>query len=225
MNEYIIGLAWAFWAGILTSVSPCPLATNIAAISFLSRKISRTGSTVISGISYALGRMGAYLVVGMVVTEGILAIPLVSFFLQKYINIVLGIVVGMFLLELIQISFGSGRFMERIQRQMVTGKGTLNIIWSILLGFIFALAFCPVSAALFFGIPISLKINSPVFSPLLYGFGTAIPVLEVVVVFTLSGKTIGSFFIRISAIEKWVRLVTGVVIVLIGLYLSVTQIL
>jgi cytochrome c-type biogenesis protein len=225
MTEYWIGIASAFWFGILTSISPCPLATNIAAVSYIGNKAGNIRAVAFAGILYAVGRTVAYTLLGIIIVAGLVALPSLSFFLQKYVNIILGpllIIVGMFLIELIQINLKGSKFTERLQNR-VKDKG---IIGSFLLGIIFALAFCPVSAALFFGslIPISIKINAFVLPSVLYGIGTGLPVIIIGLLFSLGNKSAGMIFNKITVFEKWTRLVTGVLIILIGVYLSLVNI-
>ena len=225
MNVFLVGILLALWLGILTSISPCPLATNIAAISFIAKQVSRTRQALLSGIFYVVGRMATYLVLGMVVVGGLLSMPEVSNFLQRYMNRFLGpllVVVGMFLLELIPITLpgigGGEKLQKRAERGGVWGAG--------LLGVVFALSFCPISAALFFGslIPLSVKHNSPVLMPALYGFGTGLPVLLFAVLIVLGAKSIGKTFTRLSLTEQWARRITGVVFVLAGIYISLRYI-
>ena len=121
MDGFVVGLASAFWLGILTSISPCPLATNIAAISFIGRRVDRPRLVFWAGMLYTSGRALAYLALGMLLVAGLLSAPLVSHFLQKYMIKLLGpilIVVGMFLLELIRFSASPG---FRLSIRIATG--------------------------------------------------------------------------------------------------------
>ncbi|OHD66020.1 MAG: cytochrome C biogenesis protein [Spirochaetes bacterium RBG_13_51_14] len=213
----------AIWLGILTSISPCPLATNIAAVSYLGRQVENTRGVIISGLFYTLGRMTTYAAIGVLIVVSMLAIPDVSNFLQKYMNKALGpvlIVAGMFLLGLISFSFGGGAGHERV-------KGIIeknSIIGSFLLGLIFALSFCPVSAALFFGalVPLAVKQNSSVFLPILYGAGTALPVIIFALFIEISADFAAKAFHKLTAVELWFRRVTGIIFILMGVYFSIT---
>jgi cytochrome c-type biogenesis protein len=225
MTEYWIGIASAFWFGILTSISPCPLATNIAAISFIGRKSSSVKASAIAGGLYSLGRMTAYTLLGLLIVTGLLAIPSLSFFLQKYINMLLGpllIIVGMFLVELIQVTSKGIKHLEKLQNR----AKNCGILSSFLLGILFALAFCPISAALFFGslIPISIKLDAPIIPSATYGLATGLPVLLIGIFFAIGSKSIGTLFNKITTFEKWTRLTTGILIILIGVYLSLKNI-
>ena len=142
-----LGLVTAVWLGLLTSISPCPLATNIAAISYIGRRVNSPRQVLLSGALYTLGRTLAYIVLGAFLVASVLSVSQLSMFLQKYMNKLLGpllIVVGMFLLDLIQLNT-SGAGMNEGLRRRVDALG----LWGALpLGVVFALTFCPVSAAL-----------------------------------------------------------------------------
>jgi len=219
MDALLLGVASALWLGILTSISPCPLATNIAAISFIGRRVGSTRHVLLSGLIYALGRMVTYLALGILLVASILSVPEVSNFLQKYMNKLLGpilIVAGMFLLELIQVNFSgpgiSKKMQQRVEKSGVWGAGVLGIV--------FALSFCPLSAALFFGslIPLSLKHGSSVFLPSLYGIGTALPVLLFAILLTVGTQYVAMAFNKLTKIEWWAQRITGGVFVMVGIY-------
>ena len=219
MDVLVTSAGMAFWLGVLTSISPCPLATNVAAISFIGKRLTRTREVLMSGVLYTLGRALAYLIIGAIVVAGVLSIPGISFFLQKYMNKVLGpllIVLGLFLLGLIQFHFSGAVACEKINRQAEKGG-----VWGAgLIGMLFALSFCPVSAALFFGslIPLSVKNESTVLLPTLFGVGTALPVMAFAVLIALGAKSVGKAFNKLASFEKWARLATGAIFILIGVY-------
>jgi cytochrome c-type biogenesis protein len=213
-----LDLVAALWLGILTSVSPCPLATNIAAVSYVGRKVGRGGWVLLSGLLYTVGRALAYVAVALVVTRSLEALPGVSMFLQKYMNQVVGpllVVVGLLLLDVIKLSFGG--VVGAVPQRLVDRLGGWG---AVLLGALFALAFCPVSAGLFFGglIPLALKGNAVLMSTL-FGIGTALPVIVFAVLLAFAAHLVGAAFRRMSAVEKWVRRGTAVVMVIVGVYL------
>ena len=225
MDTLLIGGLSALWLGILTSISPCPLATNIAAISYIGRRVGNTRSVLLSGMMYTFGRMLTYLMIAVVVISSILAIPEVSNVLQKYMNKLLGpilIIVGMFLLELITISLPNSRVSEKMQNR-VTGSGVMGAGF---LGMVFALSFCPTSAALFFGslIPLSLKHESNILLPSIYGIGTALPVFVFSFLIAFSAQLVGKVFNKLTQIELWVRRITGGVFVIVGIYFCLVYI-
>lgn len=209
----------ALWLGVMTSISPCPLATNIAAVSFLGRKVQSARQMLLAGACYTLGRMVTYVSVGAVVVWGMLSIPTVSTFLQKYMNKILGpllILAGMLVLGLIALSFSGSIAVERTQRRAEKG----GLFSAGLLGIIFALSFCPISAALFFGglVPLALEHHSYVLLPALYGVGTALPVLAFAALVALGARFVGVAFNRLTQIEKWARRITGTIFIVVGVY-------
>jgi len=213
--------ATAFWLGVLTSISPCPLATNVAAISFIGRRVDRPRRVVLTGALYTAGRSFTYVVLGVLLVAGLLAAPLLSHWLQKYMNRLLGpvlILVGMFLLELLRFGVRGGRFAQWMQKRTADG-GT----WAAFpLGIAFALSFCPVSAALFFGtlVPLSVERNSSVLLPFLYGVGTALPVFAFGLVIGLGAHRVGRVFKQVKRFELWARRATGALFILIGVYFT-----
>ena len=225
MESYFTGITTAIWLGVLTSISPCPLATNIAAVSYIGKQVADIRIVLVSGLIYSVGRMLTYLVVGAVVVAGVLSIPAVSHFLQRYMIMIIGpllIIIGMFLLEMI----GSGLTGPNVgaSAEKIAGKG--GILGAGLLGIIFALSFCPISAALFFGslIPLSIKHESIVLLPAFFGIGTGLPVLVFAVLIAVSAKSVGAMFNKVAFFERWARRVTGVIFIIVGLYISLKYI-
>jgi cytochrome c-type biogenesis protein len=216
----MIGMGMALWFGILTSISPCPLATNIAAVSYIGRRVDRAGYVLSAGFLYMFGRMITYVVLGAFLVSSAQSIPVVANFLQRYMNTLLGpvlIIIGIILLDIMKINTGGIGLFEntvqaRVQKTGIWGAG--------LLGIVFALSFCPVSAALFFGSLFSLAMNqgSKIIMPSLYGIGTAIPVLGFAFLLALSTQLVGKAYHKIAIFELWARKITAIVFILAGIY-------
>lgn len=209
----------AAWLGILTSISPCPLATNIAAVAFIGRRAGGGKAVAWSGVLYTAGRMLVYIGLAAVLVAGLLSVPELSMWLQQNMNKLLGpilILVGMFLLELISVPRPSGS----VGAAMQTRAERLGLWGALLLGVVFALSFCPVSAALFFGslLPIAIEAESRLLIPAVYGAGTAVPVLVFAGILTFSASSLGKVFQRVQTVEKWLRWITGLLFILIGIY-------
>jgi len=219
MLGYLLGALTALWLGVLTSISPCPLATNIAAVSFIGRRVSSTRGVLLSGLLYTLGRLTVYVALGVLLVAGLLAKESVSNFLGRYMNKLLGpilILTGMFLLELVKL--GSTGWLDG---EKLRGLAERAGIWgALLLGAVFALAFCPTSAMLFFGglISLSLEQNSQLLYPALYGIGTAVPVIVFAFILTFSAKSLGQTFKRVAQVDKWARRATGTLFIGVGIY-------
>lgn len=215
-----VTLTTAAWLGILTAISPCPLATNVAAISFIGRQMGNRVAVFLSGMLYTSGRVVAYVVLGYLVSSGLFATGQISRFLQNYLNEILGpllIILGMILLNLIGHGIGSIQLAGTGIQQKAAKHGAL---YAFPLGMLFALSFCPVSAGLFFGalIPLTLKSNSAVVVPLLYGVGTAIPVVIFAFLIAYSSEMLGKAFDKLNKIEIFVRLATGTIFIIAGIY-------
>ncbi|MFA5338423.1 MAG: aromatic aminobenezylarsenical efflux permease ArsG family transporter [Candidatus Omnitrophota bacterium] len=219
MTEILIGLASALWLGILTSISPCPLASNVAAISFLSKKIAHPALVFISGLAYTLGRMASYAVLGWIIIHSLLSVPQVAQFLQKYMGKALGpilILTGLVLLEIIPLRL-PGLSLSQKHHNKLAQSGAPG---AFLLGFIFALAFCPISAALYFGslIPLAINSKSGIVLPFIYGIGTGLPVLAFAVAIALGVTSLSHWFNKITRLEYYTRKITGIIFILVGLY-------
>jgi cytochrome c-type biogenesis protein len=218
-------LATAVWLGILTAVSPCPLATNIAAVSFISRNVTQRNTVFLSGILYTLGRSLTYIVLGVLIVKMLVDVPILSDFLQRYVNKILGIVlilVGMVLLDLLRIPLPIPSVSENMAKRLAD-KGALG---SLSLGILFALAFCPVSAALFFGglIPIAVKAQSGFGLPLIYGIGTGLPVLLFAFLVATGTSYVNNLYHRIAKIEFYTKKATGIIFILVGIYYALAYI-
>jgi cytochrome c biogenesis protein CcdA len=220
VNDLAIGLASALWLGILTSVSPCPLATNIAALSYLSRTILHVRLVLLASLGYTVGRMIAYAVVGFLVITSLLAIPAIAHFLQHHMNKVVGpvlIIAGMVLLNIIRLKV-PGFVPAQSKQERLARAGIL--LGPLALGFIFALSFCPVSAALFFGSLIPLALNNPFgeFFPFVYGLGTAIPVLAFSVLIAFGVESLSHWIRHLQKAEVYARKFTGMLFLFVGVY-------
>lgn len=214
----------ALWLGILTAISPCPLATNIAAISFISKNIESPYKTILAGLLYVFGRILAYVTLGYIVVKGLLAVPSVANFLQHSINKFIGpilILIGLLLLNVIKLNFSFGVKHEKFQEFAANS----NFLGAFLLGVIFALSFCPVSAALFFGSLVSLAVehNSRLMIPAMYGIGTGLPVVVFAVVIAFSMHKLGEIYHNITKFETWFRRITGGIFIVAGIYFIVTH--
>jgi cytochrome c biogenesis protein CcdA len=220
MTELFLAAGSALWLGVLTSISPCPLATNIAAISYIGRRVGDTRYVLLAGLLYTVGRVVAYVGLAFLLITTALSVPGLSLFLQKYMHLLLGptlIVVGMFLVGLIEVNFGGGGVSDAVKQRV----DRLGIWGALVLGVLFALAFCPTSAALFFGnVMASLSAGSTILLPLLYGIGTALPVSGFAILIAVGSKKLGHTFNAVSTTERWARLLTGAAILATGVWLT-----
>jgi len=243
---YALYILAALYLGLLTSISPCPLATNIAAISYVGRKVGNTRLVIHAGLLYTLGRCLLYLTLAALLTTTALSIPAVALFLQKYMHLILGpifLILGMFLVGLITISSGGTMMSERMQQRV----DSMGVWGALLLGIFFALSFCPTSAAWFFGL-VALIMGSEAGAitmvlakvgialpeaslpggsfvlPLVYGIGTAVPVLIVAFLLAYSAKSVAKTYNALSQAEWWARMVTGNIFIVIGMWFSLVHV-
>ena len=218
--EWWFALGGVTLLGLQTSISPCPLTTNIAAISYITRNAGKSRDVILSGLLYTLGRTLVYVLLAMLVLSAMLwSGETMALFLQTRIHGYLGpvlIVIGVMLLGLISFNFGSvqGEKMQKIADALG--------LWSALpLGAIFALAFCPTSVATFLAtIALSSQCQSNVLFPAVFGVGTAIPVLIFAGIITLNAKLLGKAFSVMSTIDCWTRTITGTLFIVVGLWFS-----
>jgi len=219
-------MAAALWLGLLAAISPCPLASNIAAIGYVARFSGGGGwrNAWLPGALYAFGRALAYTLVGGVITWGLLTAPTVSTLLQRHLSQLMGpvlVLVGMALLGLLPMLpalGGSGtRLNDRLLKLGLSGCG--------LMGFVFALSFCPVSGALFFGslLPLAVQQESAWLIPALFGVGSAAPVLVFAVALAIGRETAGRFIHGVQKAERWIGPVSGWLLVAIGVWLCLRQ--
>jgi len=213
----------ALLLGLITAISPCPLATNIAAIGYVSRRVTERRYAVITGALYTLGRMFSYSIIGILIIVVGLEIPGLATFLQDFGEQVLGpllIVVGVIMLSINRISLSLGGGKLSAIGEKVADWG---MIGGFLLGALFALAFCPYSAALFFGvlIPLSLKSAGGVALPAVYAIGTGLPVLVFGVFISAGVARVSKWLNAVTRVEKIIRVAVSIIFIGVGIYLVV----
>lgn len=209
----------AFLLGLMTAFSPCPLATNITAIGFISKDIESRRRTFINGLLYTLGRGISYFGLAVVLFFGASKFQVAKLF-QMYGERLLGpllIIIGILMLDIISIKFpglsGLTAYFENRSK-----KGSM---WSaLLLGVIFALAFCPYSGVLYFGMLIPLTIANPagLILPLVFAFATGLPVIIIAWMLAYSLSSIGSFYNKVKLFEIWFRRIIAVAFIIVGIY-------
>lgn len=211
----------AFILGLMTAISPCPLATNITAIGFISRDIQSQKKVFINGLIYTLGRVITYTGLAFILFFSANTFK-ISGFIQQYGEKFLGpllIVISLFMLGVIKIKFpGFGKLSDKMQQKEKTNY------WDVLLiGMLFALAFCPYSGVLYFGmlIPMTISSTSGLYLPVFYAIATGLPVILFawVIAYTVSG--IGSLYNKIKVFELWFRRIVAVLFLLVGMYYTI----
>lgn len=208
----------AFVLGLMTAISPCPLATNITAVGFISKEIENRNRVFINGLLYTLGRAISYTAIPLVIFMGADQFKFSGFF-QQYGEKLLGpllIIIGLLMLDIIKMNIpGVGRLTSKMEK-----KTSWSYFDAILLGMIFALAFCPYSGVLFFGmlVPITITSASGLYLPIVFAFATGIPVIVFAWVLAYAVSGIGSVYNKIKTFEIWFRRVVAVLFIGVGIY-------
>lgn len=218
LNNTDLPLLSAFILGLMTAISPCPLATNITAMAFIGKDIKNKRKVFINGIIYTLGRSISYTVIGLLFYIGASKF-IVAGFLQKYGERALGpilIIIGLFMLDIIKINFP---VLQKLNEKMEK-KSKFNFWGVLLLGIVFALGFCPYSGVLYFGmlIPMTISSASGLYLPLVFAIGTGLPVIIFAWFIAFTVGSISNIYNKIKIFEKWFRRVVAVIFILTGLY-------
>ena len=209
----------AFALGLLTAISPCPLATNITATAYIAKTIHQKHFVLLSGLLYTIGRMFTYSIIGVVIYFGaskFQVAKLVQGNGEKFVGPIM-VVIGLIMLNIIKLDFlFKGNFTEKLSEKF-KDKGLLG---AFLLGVVFALAFCPYSGALFFAmlIPLTLSASAGLILPIIFSIGTGLPVILFAFVIAYSIEKMGMYFKAITSIEKVMRVLAGITFILTGLY-------
>jgi cytochrome c-type biogenesis protein len=208
----------AMLLGLMTAISPCPLATNITAIGFISKDIKSRRKVLYNGIIYTLGRSVTYVGLGLILFAGFgqLGLPAtITIYGEKLIGPLL-LVIGIFMLGLIKIQIPGIAFLT--ERMENSHKG--SFISVLLLGIVFALAFCPYSGVLYFGalIPMSIGSSQGILMLMVFALATGLPVILFAWLLAFSVNKVGTIYNGIKNFEKWFRKIVALLFVLTGLY-------
>jgi len=219
IDSYNIPLLTAFLLGVLTSISPCPLATNITAIAYISKEIKIIKNTLLNGLLYTIGRGISYTLLASLIYLGLSSFQISSIF-QGWGDKVLGpvlIIIGLVMSGIIKINFNKGGNKIEKVKIWLSQKGYIG---SLLLGALFALAFCPYSGVLFFGvlIPLTLKSAESLLLPPIFALGTGLPVIIFSFLIAFSMQKVSKVFQIVQKIEKVMRYSVAIIFVGVGIY-------
>jgi cytochrome c biogenesis protein CcdA len=212
----------AFILGLMTAISPCPMATNITAIGYISKDIQSQRRVFYNGLIYILGRGISYTVIGLIFFFGASQFQ-ISGFLQIWGEKIIGpllIIIGLFMLGFITLKIpGIGRLTEKMENNIKGGY------WgALLLGIVFALAFCPYSGVLYFGMLIPMTISSAggLYLPVVFALATGIPVIIFAWLIAFSMGKIGQLYDKMKTFEKWFRRIIAILFIGVGIYYITT---
>jgi sulfite exporter TauE/SafE len=204
--------------GLMTAISPCPLATNITAVGFISKDIENRNRVFVNGLLYTLGRAITYTGIALVIYLGADQFRFSGFF-QLYGEKILGpllVIIGLFMLDVIKIKFpGLSGLTSRMEN-----KSSWGFFDAILLGMIFAMAFCPYSGVLYFGmlVPMTVASASGLYLPVVFAIATGIPVIIFAWILAFSIGSIGGVYNKMKNFEIWFRRVIAVLFIVVGIY-------
>jgi len=204
--------------GLMTAISPCPLATNITAVGYISKDIENRDRVFINGLLYTFGRAVTYTAIALVIYLGVDQFKFSGFF-QRYGEKILGpllIIIGLFMLDIIKVKFpGMSGLTSKMQKK--TRWGYLDVI---LLGLVFALAFCPYSGVLYFGmlVPMTVASASGLYLPIVFAIATGIPVVIFAWILAYAVSGIGTVYNRVKVFERWFRRIIAVLFIAVGIY-------
>jgi sulfite exporter TauE/SafE len=211
-------LITAFLLGLLTAVSPCPLATNITALAFISKDMDNKRQVFVNGLLYTVGRIVSYSIIGLVILAGASKFQIsraVQLNGEKWIGPLL-IVIGVFMLGIVKLPGTNGSFLQKIADHIKPGRK-----WSAFaLGLLFALAFCPYSGVLFFGMLMPMVLAQSYGMALIpvFAIATALPVILLAYLIAFSVNNISSVYSRITKVEKWFRRGVALLFIATGAY-------
>ncbi|MDL2299223.1 aromatic aminobenezylarsenical efflux permease ArsG family transporter [Bacteroides sp. OttesenSCG-928-E20] len=215
----------AFILGLMTAISPCPLATNITAIAYLSKDIGVKHRTLFNGVFYTLGRMFTYTALGLIFYFGASQFQIAKL-LQHIGGFWLGIalvIIGIFMLDIVKMKvLKIGKLTSKIEHK--EGKKTY---WdAFLLGLLFALAFCPYSGVLYFGglIPITIASTSGLLLPPVFAVATGLPVIIIAWLLAYSVSNVGKFYDKVNVFQKWFKRIVAATFILVGIYYIIINI-
>lgn len=202
--------------GLMTAISPCPLATNISAIGFISRDLHNRRRVFINGLVYTLGRAITYMGIALIIYFGASQMDISGWF-QRWGEKLLGpvlIIIGLFMLDLIRINLpGIGSFADKVGE-----RGRKSYLSALLLGMLFALAFCPYSGVLYFVmlIPMTVASADGLYLPVIFAIATGIPVIIFAWLIAYAVGNVGKMYSRMKIFELWFRRVVAVLFITVG---------
>lgn len=219
------GFITALILGIMTAISPCPLATNISAIGFISRDIENRKKVFMNGVVYTLGRAFSYTTLAVIIFFGASKLN-ISMLFQGWGEKLLGpalILIGLFMLDVVKLRFpGFSGFTEKL------GEKSKGSYWStFFLGVVFALAFCPYSGVLYFVmlIPMTVASAGGLYLPVVFAIATGLPVILFAWLLAFAVGNVGKLYNRIKAFELWFRRVVSVLFIAVGVYYIILNLL
>lgn len=220
-----IPLITAFILGIMTAISPCPLAMNITATAYLSKDITNKRRVMFNGIFYTLGRMFSYTTLASIIYFGASKFHIARWFQQIdgiWIGLAL-VLIGILMLDIIKFNIS---FLSKWTSTIGDRKMKRNYLNAFLMGALFALAFCPYSAVLYFGglVPLTLASPTGLLLPQIFAIATGLPVIVIAWLLAYSVSNIGNFYNKMNTFQKWFKRIVSAIFIIVGIYYIVINI-
>ncbi len=220
-----IPLLTAFILGLMTAISPCPLAMNITATAYLSKDIADKRHVMLNGAFYTLGRMSSYTALATIIFFGASKFHVAKWFQQIngiWIGIAL-VIFGTLILDILKFDIP---FISKWTSRIGERKMKRNYLNAFLMGLAFALAFCPYSAVLYFGglIPITITNPAGLLLPPVYAIATGLPVIVIAWLLAYSVSNIGNFYNKINVFQIWFKRIVATIFIIVGTYYIIINI-
>lgn len=221
--QTVLAVLSASWLGLLCAVSPCPLAANVAAVGIIARNAANPRHVAWNALAYALGRVLAYVAIAAALVAGLAAAPTLSHALQRHMSVLVGpllIIVGAVLFDLVPLpSLPSTGVLANLRTRLSAGGS----IGTFALGVVLTLAFCPSSAALFFGglIPLAVERNAPFLLSVAFGVAAVLPVVAVAFTIAFASSRTARMLDALASFERWSKRITAAICLAVGLYLTI----
>lgn len=218
IDQSTVPLFTAFLLGLMTAISPCPLATNITALAYVSKNVENKRTVFLNGLYYTLGRAITYTTLGAIIYFGASKFHIsraVQSNGEKWIGPLL-VIIGILMLDIIRLPGSSGNLLQKLTEKIKTG----NSLHALILGMLFALAFCPYSGVLYFGmlLPMALAHTEGLVYLPVFALATGLPVILLAYILAFSIGGIGNVYNRIKSFELWFRRTVAVIFILTGIH-------
>ena len=219
----VLAILSASWLGLICAVSPCPLAANVATLGIIVRNAANPWHVTWNALAYALGRILTFIAIASAITAGFAAAPMLSHALQKHISVFAGpllIIIGAVLLDFVSLPSLPLRGSLAKFRTRLSNCGTIG---TFALGVVLTLAFCPSSAALFFGglLPLAIERNAPIMLGAFFGMASVLPVIAIALVIAFASNQTAMMLDAFAVFERWSKRITAAICLIAGIYLTV----
>lgn len=221
LDASTIPMLTALLLGLLTSVSPCTFTTNVMVLAFIGKDVDGGRRAFLNGLVYCLGRIITYSILGIacifLLREGADTFG-IQMFVSDYGGYVLAptlILFGLFLLFGDRLPLRKFGFHATDRSKQLTGT-----LGALVLGLLFALAFCPISGVFYFGMLLPMSAVEPggYFFPVIFAIGSSVIVVLIAWIVSFSMSRLSRFYNVVTVFQRRANVVVGIAFILAGLY-------